>query len=139
MTGPSAGESLIVEPLLRNPGGFSAETPQIIQLGPAHPAPAYDLDSFDRRGVEGEDTLYTDSGRNLADHEGFSHTTTPPADADPFKGLDPLFFPFTDAVKNPDSIPWRKVGDVLTKLFLLELSQQIRHDSPQKVPMDRNK
>ena len=95
-------------PLLRDPGGFPTEAPEVVELGPADPAPANDLDALHGRGMEGEDTLDTDSGRDLPNHEGLSDTTTPPADADPFKGLDPLFLPFTDAVKNPDRIPGSK-------------------------------
>jgi hypothetical protein len=89
--------------------------------------------------MEGEDSFDTNAGRDLPDHEGLIHATTPPADADPLEGLNPLFLPFTDAVKNPDRIPRSEIGDVLAKLFLLKLSHQIRHFSPQMVRVDRNK
>ena len=124
---------------LRDPGSFPPETPEIIQLGPAHPAPADNLDALYGGGVEGEDTLDSNTGRDLPDHKGLSHTTTPPANADPLKCLDPLFLPFTDAVKNPDRIPGSELWDVLAKLFPLKLSQQIRHYSPQMARVDRNK
>jgi hypothetical protein len=133
-----AGEEL-VGTLLRDPGSFPPETPEVIELGPAHPASADDLDALYSGGMERENTLDSDSGGNLPDHEGLSYATTPPTDADPLKSLDPLFLPFTDAVKNPDRIPGSELGDVLAKLFLLELSQQIRHYSPQLVRVDRNK
>jgi hypothetical protein len=138
MAGRFAGESL-VGPLLLNAGGFAPKASEVVELGPAYPAPANHLDTLHRGSVEGEDPLDTDTGGDLPYHESLSSTTTPPADADPLEGLDPLFLPLTDTVKNPDRIPGSKLGDVLAKLFLLELSQQIRHFSPQKVRVDRNK
>jgi hypothetical protein len=118
MTGLAAGEGLTGTPL-RDPGGFPPETPEVIQFGPADPTPAYDLDALDGRGMEGKNALDSYAGRDLPDHEGLGHTTTPPADADPLKGLNSLFLPFTDTVKHPDRIPWSKIGGVLAKLFPL--------------------
>jgi hypothetical protein len=89
--------------------------------------------------MEGENTLDSDTGGDLPDHEGLGYATTTTADADPFEGLDPLFFSLTDAVQHPDRIPWSELGDVLAKLLLFELAQQIRHDSPQQVRIDRDK
>jgi len=118
MTGSDTGEGLVVA-LLRDSGGLPPETPEVIQLGPAYPASPDNLNALHCRGMEGEDTLDSDTGRDLSYHEGLSHTTTPPADADPFKGLNPLFLPFTDTVQHPDRIPGSELGDILAKLFLL--------------------
>jgi hypothetical protein len=138
MAGWDAGEGL-VGALLRDPGCFPSEAPEIIELCPAYPTSTDDLDALHGRGMEREDPLDADTGRDLPNHESLRDAATPPADADPLEGLDPLFLPLTDTVKNPDRIPWRELGDVLAKLLLLELSQQIRHDSPQKARIDRNK
>jgi hypothetical protein len=122
MTGWFAGEGLVVT-LLRDPGGFTPETPEVIKLRPANPASTDNLYALYRGGVEGEDTFDTDTGRDFPDHEGLSHTTTTTADADPFEGLDPLFFTFTDAIENSDCIPWSELGDVRANLLSFELSQ----------------
>jgi hypothetical protein len=122
MTGWFAGEGLVVT-LLRDPGGFTPETPEVIKLRPADPASTDNLYALYRGGVEGEDTFDTDTGRDFPDHEGLSHTTTTTADADPFEGLDPLFFTLTDAIENPDGIPWSELRKVRANLLFFELSQ----------------
>ena len=122
MTGSDSRDGLAVSPL-RDTGSFPSETSEVIQLSPADPPPSDDLDALYRGGMEGEDTLYTDTGRDFPDHKGLSHSTTPPADTDSLKGLNPLFLPFTDTVKHPNRIPGSELGDVLAKLFLLKLSQ----------------
>ena len=84
--------------LLRNPGSLTPETPEIVELGPADPTPANHVHTLYGRCVEGEDSLDTDSGRDLPNREGLTDATTTPTDADPLKGLDPLFLTLTDAV-----------------------------------------
>ena len=121
MAGQPAGKGL-VSSLLRDPGGFPPEATEVEKLGPAHPAPADDLDTLHGRGMEGEDTLDTDPGRDFPDHEGLGHAATPPTDADPLEGLDPLFLALTDAIEYPDRVPGSELGHVLAKLLLLKLT-----------------
>jgi len=116
---------VLTEALLRNPCSFTPETPEIIELGPANPAPANDLNALHGGGVEGEDPLDAHAGRDLPNREGLSNTATSPTDANALEGLDSLFFALTDAVEHPDCVPGRKLGHVLAKLFQLNLTQQI--------------
>ena len=108
---------------LRNPGSFPSETSEVVELRSAHPPSANHLNTFHRGGVERKYALHSDSRRDLPDHKRFRDSTAPTADADPFKGLDPLFFPLTDTVEYPDRIPRGELGDIIAKLLLLELSQ----------------
>jgi hypothetical protein len=109
----------------RNPGSLTPETPEIVKLGPAHAAPADHFNALHRGGVEGEDPLHANTGRDLPDGEGLTHPTAPAGNANTLEGLDPLFLALTDAIENPDRIPGVELGDVLTKLLLYDFTQQI--------------
>src|SRR6516162_8901115 len=55
---------------LPDPGSLAAQRPEVVQLGPAYPAPANDLDPVDGRAVYGKGPLHPYAVADLADGEG---------------------------------------------------------------------
>jgi hypothetical protein len=125
MSGFFAGEGLVMLAFFRNPGSLTPETPEIVELGPAHAAPTNHLYALHGGGVEGENTFYANAGRNFPDGKGLTHTAAFASNANTLEGLDSLFFALTDAIENPDRIPGIELGKVLAKLLLDNLTQQI--------------
>jgi hypothetical protein len=118
MAGLSAGEGS-VSALLLDPGGLSAESTEIIQLGTPDPSPPDHLHTFYGGSVERKDPLHTDSRGDLSDREGLADATTPAPDADALERLDAFLLTLTNPIKHPDRIPGRELGHVLAKLFPL--------------------
>src|SRR5262249_27193665 len=74
---------------LPDPGPLAAQGAQVVELGPAHPAPADHFDLVDRRAVDREGALYPDAVTDLADGEGFPGTAALAPDDHALEDLDP--------------------------------------------------
>ena len=61
---------------------------QVVELCAAHIALDDNFDLVDRRCVQGEGTLNTDTEGNLTDGEGFGHTVATASDNDALENLD---------------------------------------------------
>src|SRR5688572_15274586 len=75
---------------------LSGELTQVVELGPADPAPAHDDNIADHRAVHGEYPLDAHSVGDLTNRESLADPAAPTRDAHSFECLDALFVAFLD-------------------------------------------
>src|SRR5207237_8071918 len=75
-----------------------------VQLGAAHPSPAYQLDRGDRGTVHRKEALYPDPRGDLADRKGLADSAAPLGDDHALERLKPLLVAFTNPDHDPDGI-----------------------------------
>src|SRR5579859_298617 len=74
---------------LPDPGSLAAQRPEVVQLGPAHPAAAYDLDLVDGRAVDRKGPLHPHAVADLADGERLPCPAALAPDNHALEDLDP--------------------------------------------------
>src|SRR5581483_10235694 len=92
------GELALVEPPLFDARPLAPALAQVIELGPAHPAPRGDLELGDGRRVDGERALDPDAERDLPDGERLVQPSALSPDHDALEDLHP----FASRLDHPD-------------------------------------
>ncbi len=100
-------------------GTFSAELAQIVQLGAADAAEAFDFDFGDGGAVKRENSLDADAVADLADGEAFADSAVFAGDDDAFEGLKTLVSTFGDLDGDADGVAGAELRNVIFQVFLL--------------------
>ena len=99
---------------------LTCEFAQVVQLGATHLTAFVHLNAFNVGRFDGEDTLYADSARHLADGETALVTMTVDFDYNATVELDTLLGTLNDAIGNGDGVArteLRKLFACLESLF----------------------
>ena len=99
--------------LLFDTGFLTGEVAQVEDAGAAHSTVLVDINLLDERAGDGENTLHTDTVRNLADSKGFSRTTSAALQHNALEVLDTFFVTFFDFVMDSDGIASLEFGELL--------------------------
>src|SRR3954454_3242764 len=126
--------------LLGDARGLAAQTAQVIELGAAHLAAAYDLDRVDHRRIERKDALHALAIGDLADGEVLIEAGARPSDADALIGLDAGALALHHLDVDQHRIARAKIrnllaGRKLCDLLLFELLNQIHGNYPSAAPI----
>ena len=109
-------------------GKATAQTAQIVQLGPADPALGDHLDPVDRRAVHREGALHAYAIADLAHGKCLSHAATLAADDHALEDLDPRAVALLHPDVHLQRVTGTKVRDVLADLSLLKVGYRGVHD-----------
>src|SRR5262245_24150189 len=124
---------------LGNTRRLAAAATQVIELGPAHTAPAHDLDRVDHRRIEREHALDALAIRNLPHGEVFVKAVPGATNAHAFVGLHAGALALDHLDVHDHSVARREIRNVLAggqlfDLLLLELLNQVHWKSPSAAP-----
>src|SRR6266568_260660 len=106
---------------LPDPGTLAAQRPEVVQLGPAHPAPADDLDLVDRRAVHRKGPLHSHAVADLADGERLPGPAALAPDHHALEDLDPGPVALNDPDVNLQRVPRPEPRDVGANLRLFQV------------------
>src|SRR5690606_12731846 len=106
--------------LLADLRGLPDAVAQVVQLRPAHLAPADPLDLGDRGGVQREGALDAHAVADLADLEGLADARAGAADHHALEDLDALLLALDHPHVDLDGVPGAEVGDVGAEVRLID-------------------
>src|SRR5437660_11731543 len=104
--------------------GLAAQVPQVVELGPPHPAAGDRLDLLDRRAVHREGPLDADAIADLPDGEGPAGTAALAPDHHALENLDPRAIALSDPDMDLERVPRPETRDVRPGLGLLDFSDR---------------
>src|SRR5688572_1363232 len=111
---------------LTDAGGFTSQTAQVVELGPAYAAALHEVDVVDDGGVQRKDSLDADAKARLSDGDRFARAAVFASNHDAFECLKSfLRFRFLDAYVNAYRIARLKPRNVLPQLGLFNGIQSI--------------
>src|SRR6516165_2418316 len=112
---------------LPDPGTLAAQRPEVVQLGPAYPAPANDLDLVDGRAVHGKGPLHPYAVADLADGEGLPGPAALAPDHHALEDLDPGPASLDDPDVHLQRVSRPELRDVRANLVLLQVGDGGMH------------
>lgn len=102
-----------LESLLFDTGFLTGEVAQVEDAGTAHSTMFVDIDLLDERAGEGENTLHSDTVRNLTDSKGFSGSASATLQNNALEVLDSFFVTFFDFIVYRDGVAGFELGELL--------------------------
>ena len=106
-------------------GGLTGPLTEVVKLGPADYAVAYNFDLADTRAVVGESPLNTNTVADAANGEALADTAALHLDNDAFEVLEPLAVAFNNLYIDPDGVADLEFGEVGSDLLFFEFSDDV--------------
>src|SRR5262249_50016991 len=103
---------------------------EVVQLGPAHPAAAQDLDLLDPRRMDGKCPFHADAVRDPPDGERLAQATAAAPDHDSFERLEPVAPALRDLDVHAHGVAGPKGGDCRLDVVALNRGQTLHDSAP---------
>src|SRR5262245_10032233 len=118
--GAPDGEGTSVVALLLDLRGLPDAVAQVVELGPAHVAPAHPLDLGDGGRMQGKRALDADAVADLADLEGLTQAGARASDHDALEDLEAFLLPLDHPDVHLEGVAGRELGDVAAEACLVD-------------------
>jgi hypothetical protein len=114
-------------PFAFDTGGFSGQTPKIVQLGAPDAATHDHFNFVNPWRMEGEYPFHSDPVGNFAHREGLSVTAIGPTNHDALEDLNPFFITFDNFGMDANRIAGFETGKVTATLLFFNTVDHVAH------------